>query len=202
MLLDTKEGPEQIYSVNEEDVVCSLFCKNKRFLFIFKLKIRISLYCLQVKEQILLLLLLQLLIILLILKIRSKILFDNMILEQVNTFTYLGSNISYQGEKNVFQNHKILERHTFQITKLLQISGHINNTLKTNLIQRSRRSKLYKTLALPTHLYGSEIWTLKECDEHWLRTAEFKQLQRTAGCTLIDHKRNKEILEELHVTYL
>jgi hypothetical protein len=31
--------------------------------------------------------------------IRSKIVIDSMILEQVNTFTYLGCNISYQEEK-------------------------------------------------------------------------------------------------------
>jgi hypothetical protein len=39
--------------------------------------------------------------------IRSKIIVDIMILEQVNTFTYLGCNISYQEERDTFQNHKI-----------------------------------------------------------------------------------------------
>jgi hypothetical protein len=33
--------------------------------------------------------------------IRSKIVIDNMILEKVNTFTYLGRNISYQEEKYI-----------------------------------------------------------------------------------------------------
>jgi hypothetical protein len=33
--------------------------------------------------------------------ISSKIVVDNMILKQVNTFTYLGCNISYQEEKDV-----------------------------------------------------------------------------------------------------
>jgi hypothetical protein len=35
-----------------------------------------------------------------------------------------------------------------------------------------------------------------------LRTAELKYLRRTAGYTLLNHKRNEEILEELHVTPL
>jgi hypothetical protein len=61
---------------------------------------------------------------------------------------------------------------------------------------------LYKTLALATLLYGSEIWTLKQCDKNRLRTAEMKYLRRTAGYTLLDFKRNEEILEELHVTSL
>jgi hypothetical protein len=33
--------------------------------------------------------------------VRSKIVTDNMILEQMNTFTYLGCNISYQEEKDI-----------------------------------------------------------------------------------------------------
>jgi hypothetical protein len=62
--------------------------------------------------------------------------------------------------------------------------------------------KLYKTLTLPTLLYVSEIWTIKQCDKNRLRTAEIKYLRRTAGYTLFDHKRTEEILEELHVTPL
>jgi hypothetical protein len=87
--------------------------------------------------------------------IRSKTVIDNVILEQVNTFTYLGCNISYQEEKGIHS----------KITKFLQILGLLNNTLKPNLVQISTRLKLYKTLALPTLLYGSEIWTIKQCDK-------------------------------------
>jgi hypothetical protein len=61
---------------------------------------------------------------------------------------------------------------------------------------------MYKTLALLTLLYGSEIWTVKQCDKNRLRTAEMKYLRRTAGYTLLDHKRNEAILEELHATPL
>jgi hypothetical protein len=79
--------------------------------------------------------------------------------------------------------------------------GLLNNTLKPNLLQRSTRLKLYKTLVLPILLYGSEIWTVKQCDKNRLRTAEMKYLRQTAGYTLLNHKRNEEILE-LHVTHL
>jgi hypothetical protein len=113
-----------------------------------------------------------------------------MILEKVNTFTYLGCNISYQEEKDIHS----------KIIKFLQILGLLNNTLKPNLVQRSTRLKLYKTLALPALLYSSEIWTIKQCDKNRLQTAEIKYLLQTAGYTLLDHKRNKQILEELHVT--
>jgi hypothetical protein len=110
--------------------------------------------------------------------IRSKSVIDNMILEQVNTFTYLDCTISYQEKKDIY----------FKITKFLQILGLLNNTLKPNLVQRSKRLKLHKTLALPTLLYGSEIWTIKQCDKNWLQTAETKYLRRTAGYTLLNLK--------------
>jgi transposase len=71
--------------------------------------------------------------------IRSKIVIDNRILEQVNTFTYLGCNISYQEEKDIHS----------KTTTFLQILGLLNNTLKPDVVQRSTRLKLYKTLALP-----------------------------------------------------
>jgi hypothetical protein len=37
-----------------------------------------------------------------------------------------------------------------RITKFLQILGFLNNTLKPNLVQRSSKLELYKTLALLT----------------------------------------------------
>jgi hypothetical protein len=56
--------------------------------------------------------------------LRSKIVIDNMILEQVNTFKYLVCNISYQEEKDIHS----------KFTKFLQILGLLNNTLKPNLV--------------------------------------------------------------------
>jgi hypothetical protein len=99
--------------------------------------------------------------------IRSKTVIGNKILEQVNIFTYLGCNMSYQEEKDIHS----------KFTKFLQILGLLNNTLKPHLVRRSTRLKLYKTLALPTLLYGSEIWTIKQCDKNRLRTAEMKYLR-------------------------
>jgi hypothetical protein len=42
--------------------------------------------------------------------IRSEIVIDDMILEQVNTFTYMGCNISYQEETDIHsKNHKFFK---------------------------------------------------------------------------------------------
>ncbi|KAJ4427524.1 hypothetical protein ANN_25172 [Periplaneta americana] len=70
---------------------------------------------------------------------------------------------------------------------------------KPSLVQKHSRIKLYKTLALPTLLYGSEIWVLKQRDISRLRADEMKYLRRTAGYTLLHHKRNDNILQELNM---
>jgi hypothetical protein len=59
---------------------------------------------------------------------------------------------------------------------------------------KKRKIKIIQTLALPTLLYGSEIWTIKQCDKNRLRTAEMKYFRQTEGYTLLNHKINEEIL--------
>jgi hypothetical protein len=46
-------------------------------------------------------------------------------------------------------------------------------------------------------LFGSEIWTVRKKDMSRLKTTEIKFFRRTAGYTLLDVKRNEDILEEL-----
>jgi hypothetical protein len=49
--------------------------------------------------------------------IRSKIVIDNKIIEQVNSFTYLGNLISYENEMDIDN----------KLNKYLKITGIINN---------------------------------------------------------------------------
>jgi hypothetical protein len=55
---------------------------------------------------------------------RSKILINN-IIEQINTFNYLGCCIAYQTEINI----------TIKISEFLEITGIINRTLKPSQVQ-------------------------------------------------------------------
>jgi hypothetical protein len=66
-------------------------------------------------------------------------------------------------------------------------------------VQKSSRVKIYNTFAIPTQIYGSEIWTLTQQDKSRLKASEMKFL-RTAGYTLLDHKENEDILQELNTT--
>jgi hypothetical protein len=56
-----------------------------------------------------------------------------------------------------------------------------------------------RTLDEEEVICGSEIRTR---DKNSLRTPKIKYLRQTVGYTLLDHKGNKDVLEELHVTSL
>jgi hypothetical protein len=58
--------------------------------------------------------------------VRCKITINDNIFEQVNEFKYLGCQISYEGERDVKN----------KISKFLQVTGHINNVLKPNQVQK------------------------------------------------------------------
>jgi hypothetical protein len=58
---------------------------------------------------------------------------------------------------------------------------------------------VYNTLAVPTLTYCSEIWTLRKQDKTRLTKSEIIFLRKTARYTLMDHKQNEEIIQELQI---
>jgi hypothetical protein len=59
--------------------------------------------------------------------------------------------------------------------------------------------KFYKTLVIPTLLYGSETWTLTASQLKRLEAAEMWLLRPLAGHTLLDHKWNEDIRKKLNI---
>jgi hypothetical protein len=68
--------------------------------------------------------------------LRSKILINNNIVEQINTFSCLGCCIAHQNEKDV----------AVKISKSLQVMGNINRTLKLFQAQNHTRLRICNTL--------------------------------------------------------
>jgi hypothetical protein len=81
------------------------------------------------------------------------------------------------------------------MSTFLQIWGILKNVLKRSLIQGQSELKVYNVLAVPSLLYGCNMWTLKQRDMRILNTAEMKFMTLTAGYSLLDHRRNEDILE-------
>lgn len=122
--------------------------------------------------------------------VRSKIVINGKIIEQVRNFKYLGVEISYDGETDIQS----------KLGKFLKVTGLINRTLRANKTRRETRIKVYNTLAIPMLTYGSEVWALRKTDKRRLEAAEMRFMRQTAGVTLRDKKRSTEIRNLLGVT--
>jgi hypothetical protein len=116
--------------------------------------------------------------------IRSKIVINNKIIEQIIANTYLGCLLSY-------------EKCSKQTIKILADHRNYQSILKPSKVQKEARLQIYNTVAISTLLYGCEIWTLKEQDKSEITAAEMKFLRKTIKYTLFDHKRNQDIMKEL-----
>ncbi|KAJ4425680.1 hypothetical protein ANN_27876 [Periplaneta americana] len=82
-------------------------------------------------------------------------------------------------------------------SKFIKITGVINSVFKSSHVQKHTRLKVYKTLARPVLTYGSEAWTIRKANDQRLTTAEMRFMRRTAGCSLLEHRKNVDILQEL-----
>jgi hypothetical protein len=111
---------------------------------------------------------------------------NGQIIEQVNSFDYLGCNLSYIFSRDIDN----------KLAKFQQLIG----TMKRTLFQKGRPERViqfYKTLALPTLLYGSEAWTLKSAQIKRTEAVEMKLLRPLAGYTLSNHIRNEDVHQKL-----
>jgi hypothetical protein len=122
---------------------------------------------------------------------QSKIVVEKKILEQVNTFNYLGCNLSHESKKDLQE----------KIIKFQKIVGILNNIFKPKEVQKATRLRVYNTLAISAIMNGSETWTLRKQDKHRLTTSEMKFF-RTARYRVMDHTKNEQIIQELHKTLI
>jgi hypothetical protein len=85
-------------------------------------------------------------------------------------YTYIGCTLSYEGEKDM----------PSKISKFVKTIRVINQVFKPSLVQQNTRLNIYRTLARPVLIYGSEAWTVRKADEKRLQAAEMKFMRKTA----------------------
>ena len=120
--------------------------------------------------------------------IRTKIVIENEVIEQVSHFNYLGCDLTYEYENEVQQ-----KLHKFQ---------YICGTLRKILRKKTRKEtqlKFYRVMATPVLLYGSETWTLGSRDLSRIQATEMRHLRPIKGCTILDKIRNEDIRKELKI---
>jgi hypothetical protein len=98
---------------------------------------------------------------------------NNMTIEKVNKFKYLGAYITSRNEVAEEIKSRLVSGNAcfFSVQKLLA----------SRLISRKLKLKLYRTVILPVILYGCESWSTTLADEHKLRVFENKVLRKIYG---------------------
>ena len=112
---------------------------------------------------------------------RTKIVIDNKIIEQVNLFNYLGNVIPYEGELDIDN----------KLNNFLKITSILNNVFRPQKPLKKTRIKLYNTLALPVLLYGNETWTIKASDARRITAAEMNEIHEKNSRIYLDRLQNK-----------
>ncbi|KAJ4451110.1 hypothetical protein ANN_02550 [Periplaneta americana] len=84
-----------------------------------------------------------------------------------------------------------------KLSKFQQLIGTIKRTLKKK-VRTDTILKFYKTMAIPTLTYGSETWCMTTQMKR-IEAAEMRLLRPIAGYSLLDHKRNEDIRQELNM---
>src|SRR6185436_1185371 len=106
--------------------------------------------------------------------------------EQIETFTYLGSTINDRGS---------IEN---EINKRIQAANRSYYTLNTIInnkqVTKKTKTTLYKTIYRPTLIYGSETWVTSQKLKSKIQAAEMRFLRRIEGVKRIDKISNEHII--------
>lgn len=93
----------------------------------------------------------------------------------MDTFKYLGVNVNSQSDEHVeIKNRLILANRSMYA---------LNSILKSKILSRNTKLKVYKTVIRPVLLYGAETWIIDKSTEKKLITFENKVLRRIFGPT-------------------
>ena len=75
---------------------------------------------------------------------------------------------------------------------------HCQKTLKES--RTETQMKIYKVVARPSLLYGSETWVITQRDMTGLEAADMRFLRSVTGYTRLDKIRSEDIRQELEIS--
>ena len=122
--------------------------------------------------------------------IKHEIKLEEEVLEQVDSYKYLGVMIKSNGS--------LKEEINQRISKATKVYSQLGNSFigKKELTTKTKIS-IFNSIYCPTLIYGSESWTLDSRDKSKLQATEMKFLRRSIGKTRRDKIRNTKIREEV-----
>ncbi|XP_049315624.1 uncharacterized protein LOC125779109 [Bactrocera dorsalis] len=99
--------------------------------------------------------------------------------EVVDNFVYLGTSVNTTNNVSL----EIQRR----ITLANRCYFGLSRQLRSKVLSRQTKTKLYKSLIIPVLLYGAEAWTMSTTDESTLRVFERKVLRKIYGPLRVGH---------------
>jgi hypothetical protein len=105
--------------------------------------------------------------------------FDNFAFEHVENFNYLGSILNADNKMNIETAERIAKDN-----KAYYANAKL---IKSKLLKRNTKMKIYKTIIRPVVTYSSEAWALTAKDENNLHTFERQILRKIFGPVNIDN---------------
>ena len=108
-------------------------------------------------------------------------------LPTVQSFKYLGSTIDRGGASK-----EVESRVTKAWSKWRELSGVICD----EKVPMKLKLLIYQTVIRPTLPYGCETWLMSVKDEKRMATTEMRMVRWAMWVSLLEHRRNEEILEE------
>lgn len=115
---------------------------------------------------------------------------EGKVLEEVNTYEYLGTVIASDGTLDEEINNRL--------QKASKLYFSINNCLVGKReVSTKTKMLIYKTIYLPTLMYAGESWTMTSKHESRITSAEMRYLRKVVGKTRRDRVRNVNIRREL-----
>ena len=112
-------------------------------------------------------------------------------LEEVDSFKYLGSIVSKNGG--------VVEDVISRVNEGAKVSGALSRIWKVGSFGMGIKRMMYERIVVPTVIYGAEAWWLKEREKRRLNVFEMKCLRKMCGVTVMDRIRNEVIREEVGV---
>ena len=120
--------------------------------------------------------------------IACRILIQNELLEQVDTFPYLGFLITEDGE--------CMTEFRTRLNRGQAIEASLQKIWKSHNIPISTKIRLMKALVWPVATYGCESWTLRKNEETRLDVFEMKGLRRMLRVSWTAKKTNEWVLNK------
>ena len=107
------------------------------------------------------------------------------LLEEVESFKYLGSHIAVGGGVETEVN--------FRVKEASKCLGGMKRVMRNRYLGMDAKRRLYEGVIVPTVLYGAETWNVRKEERNKLNVMEMRCLRSMLGVSRVDRVRNEEV---------